>query len=339
MSHLEAPGADGTSRRLGGLALAVVLAASFVVVLDFSIVNLALASIARELDFSSASLQWVITAYATTFGGLLILGGALSDRIGRRRTFVAGLLLFTLASAAGGLAQSGAILVVARAVQGVGAALVAPAGLALITTGYREGPERNRALGLYGATASLGFVGGLLLGGVLVQWLGWRSVFFVNVPVGLVAAAISLRRLPPGGQESRRGALDVVGALLITVAVAALVYAVSEGQAAGFAAPDVLLALTLSALALAGFVHQERHHPRPLVRFSLLRIPTLRTGNLVTLLVGAWNGGEMIVMSLLLQQSLHYSPIATGLLMAPQGAAGLVTGLQGARLTRWLGLR
>ncbi|HUY55640.1 MAG TPA: MFS transporter [Candidatus Nanopelagicaceae bacterium] len=324
---------------LGRVALALVLVAAFVVVLDFSIVNLALASIQRELGFSATSLQWVVTAYAITFGGFLILGGGLADRYGRRRIFVVGLVVFTSASLVGGLASGPGLLVAARAIQGIGAAIVAPAALALITSGYRQGGPRNRALGLYGATASVGFVGGLVLGGMLVQLLGWRAVFFVNVPVGLVAAGLALRYLPKPAHRAVAGALDVGGGLLITASIAALVYAVSEAPLVGFGAPDVLLAVILCVTSLAGFVVLERHHPHPLVRFEVLRLPTLRAANAITLLLGVWSGGEMIVVTLYLQEGLHYSPLLSGLAIAPQGLVGLATGLAGSRLVARLGLK
>ena len=331
--------AQAAAEGMGRVALALVLVAAFVVVLDFSIVNLALASIQRELGFSATSLQWVVTAYAITFGGFLILGGGLADRFGRRRMFVGGLLIFTAASLVGGLASGPELLVAARAVQGIGAAIVAPAALALITSGFREGGPRNRALGLYGATASVGFVGGLVLGGLLVQLLGWRSVFFVNVPVGLVAAALGVRYLPKVAPRAVTGALDVGGGLLITASIAALVYAVAEAPTVGFGAPAVLLAALLCVAALAGFIVLELHHPHPLVRFGVLRLPTLRAANAITLLLGVWIGGEMIVMTLYLQEGLHYSPLLAGLAIAPQGLVGLGTGLAGARLAGRLGLR
>jgi EmrB/QacA subfamily drug resistance transporter len=329
----------GKPTGLSPVGFALVLAASFIVVLDFSIVNLALASIEKELGFSATSLQWVVTAYAITFGGLLILGGALADRLGLRRMFVAGLLVFTVASLAGGVAGSPELLVAARAVQGIGAAIVAPAALAMITSGFQEGAVRNRALGLFGATASVGFVGGLVLGGLLVQLLGWRSVFFVNVPVGLLAGVLSLRYLPNSGTRTSTGSLDVGGGLLITVSIASLVFAVSEIPVIGFGSADVIASLILFLSALAGFVLVELHHPHPLVRFGILKLRSLRTANSITALLGVWNGGEMIVMTLYFQLGLHYSPLLTGLAMAPQGLVSLLTGLRGAPLAARLGLR
>ena len=228
------------------------------VVLDFSIVNVALPSIERELHMPADAVQWVVTGYAISFGGLLILGGRAADLLGRRRMFVAGLIAFSLASLAGGLAQDPVLLIAARVVQGAGAAIVAPAALSLITTGFPEGPERTRAIGLYGAVSSVGFVSGQVLGGVLVQFTSWRAVFLVNVPVGLIAAALSPAVLGPATTRTarplrsrpmppRRGPgirLDVRGALLITSAVTLIVFAVSQGVgarldlAAGHRAPS-----------------------------------------------------------------------------------------------------
>jgi EmrB/QacA subfamily drug resistance transporter len=320
-------------------ALILILAAAFMVVLDFSIVNVALPSIQRELGFPAAAAQWVVTGYAITFGGLLILGGRAADLFGRRRMFVAGLIAFSVASLAGGLAQDPVLLVAARAVQGAGAALVAPAALSLITTGFPEGPQRTRALGLYGATASVGFVAGQVLGGVLVEFTSWRAVFLVNVPVGLAAVLLAPRLLGRGREQRTRRRLDVGGAVLITVAVASIVFAVSEGGAAGWTSPWVLGAAAAAALALAGFALAERRHPDPLVRGDLLRLRSLRKSGALIVLLGIWNGGEMLVLSLYFQQVLHDSPLVTGLAIAPQGMVGFAAGAAGARLASRLGLQ
>src|ERR1700691_627814 len=217
-----------------GVRLALILVAAFMVVLDFSIVNVALPSIERELHVDTAVAQWVVTGYAIAFGGLLILGGRAADMLGRRRMFIAGLVVFSLASLGGRLAQDPVLLIASRVVQGAGAAVVAPAALSLITTSFPEGPQRTRAIGLYGSISSVGFVAGQVLGGVLVQWTSWRAVFLVNVPVGLLAAVLAPRivgddRKSARGAESASGTgpargagrhLDVRGAALITVAVA-----------------------------------------------------------------------------------------------------------------------
>ena len=220
-----------------GLGLALILIAAFMVVLDFSIVNVALPSIEREFGFSAAAVQWVVTGYAIAFGGLLILGGRAADLFGRRRMFIAGLLAFSAASLAGGLARDPVLLIMSRVIQGAGAAVVAPAAFSLITTGFAEGPRRNRALGKYGATASVGFVAGQVLGGVLVQFFSWRAVFLVNVPVGVLAALLAPRLLGESRAAGPRRRLDVWGAALITTAVAATVFAVSQSAVAGWASP------------------------------------------------------------------------------------------------------
>ena len=331
----DEPAIASASRRQG-LRLALILLASFMVVLDFSIVNVALASIQRELGFAASAAQWVVTGYAITFAGLLILGGRAADQFGRRRMFVTGLIVFTVASLAGGLAHDPVLLVASRAVQGAGAALVAPAALSLITTGFPEGPPRTRALGLYGATASVGFVAGQVLGGVLVEFTSWRAVFLVNVPVGLAAVLLTPRLL--GREQRERRRLDVGGALLITLVVASVVFAVSQGGAAGWTSPLVLGAAGLAVAALAGFAVTEGHAPDPLVRGNLLRLASLRKGGALIMLLGVWNGGEMLVLSLYFQQVLHDSPLMTGLAIAPQGGVGFVAGLTGARLAARLGL-
>jgi MFS family permease len=216
---------------------------------------------------------------------------------------------------------------------------VAPAALSLITTGFPAGPRRTRALGLYGATASVGFVAGQVLGGVLVEFLSWRSVFLVNVPVGLAALVLVPLLLRESSLPLAGRRLDARGALLITVAIAALVFAVSRAGVAGLGSASALIPLGLSAVAAAAFVAAEQRHADPLVRPALLRARGLRSASTLMLLVGLWNGGEMLVLSLYLQQVLHMSPLAAGLVIAPQGIIGLATGLLGARLAGRLGIR
>ena len=324
----QAPAADRQAAPAGhhGPALALILAAAFMVVLDFSIVNVALPSIQRELGFAGSSVQWIVTGYAISFGGLLILGGRAADLFGRRRMFMAGLVAFSAASLAGGLAHDPVLLVASRFVQGAGAALVAPAALSLITTGFAEGPRRTRALGMYGATASLGFVAGQVLGGVLVQFTSWRAVFLVNVPVGLLAVALA-----PGCWPSRAAAAIGAGWM-------------SPGRcwsrprwprwcspcrrsmrSAGHPRPcwrrsRWLHSRSPRSWAPSGII------PDPLVRAGLLGRPGLRTASTMNALLGLWNAGEMIVLSLYFQQVLHDSALATGLAIAPQGVVGLPPG-------------
>jgi EmrB/QacA subfamily drug resistance transporter len=313
------------------------------VVLDFSIVNVALPSIERELGMPSDAVQWIVTGYAISFGGLLILGGRAADLLGRRRMFVAGLIAFSLASLAGGLAQDPVLLIMARVIQGAGAAIVAPAALSLITTGFPEGPERTRAIGLYGAISSVGFVSGQVLGGVLVQLTSWRAVFLVNVPVGLAAAALVPVILGPGKHSSAQPRpahhLDVRGALLITGAVALMVFAVSQGPVLGWTSPLVIAAVVISAAATALFLKAETRHPEPLIRPALLHRKGLRDGSTLSFLLGLWNGGEMLILSLYLQQVLHEPPLLTGLIIAPQGVVGFGMGMLGPRLARRIGVK
>ena len=320
-------------------ALAVILTGAFMVVLDFSIVNVALADIERAMHADATAVQWVITAYAITFGGLLVLGGRIGDLWGRRRMFSVGLVVFSAASLAGGLAGSLSMLVAARTLQGVGAAIVAPAALSLITTSTPQGPQRTRALGYYGATASVGFVAGLVLGGVLLQVFDWRAVLWVNVPIGLAAALLTPVVIPASASGIGHHRLDVPGALLVTGGVAAAVYAISEGPVSGWLSGPTIGAFVAVLALMGGFVVAEQRHPAPLVRLGILRLRSLRTANLYTFMIGAWTAAELLVVPLYFQLALHYSPLLTGLALAPQGIVGFLGATWGARTVRRVGLQ
>src|SRR4051812_36207381 len=229
------------------LALALLATTQFVVVLDAAIVNVALPSIGRALDFSQDNLAWVVNAYTLTFGGFLLLGGRLADLLGRRRMFMYGLVLFSLASLLGGLAQSDLWLIAARAAQGLGAALVSPAALSIVTNTFAEGAERNTALGVWGAVAGSGGAAGVLLGGVLTQYLGWEWVLFVNVPIGLAAVALAPRLLAESRDEGRERAFDISGAVSVTAGLALLVYTLVDANKSGWASTKTL---SLGAVAL-----------------------------------------------------------------------------------------
>ena len=283
--------------------------------------------------------QWVVTAYAIAFSGLLVLGGRVADLYGRRRFFITGLLVFALASLAAGLSPDALMLVIARAVQGVGAAIVAPAALSLITSRIGEGPRRTRALGLYGATASIGFVAGQVLGGVLVQYWGWASIFLLNVPVGIVASFFATRLISSDRTRGNIAHLDLAGAVLVTVGVAAAVFGVSDGAVLGWTHPLVIGALVLAIASSVGFILVERVHRHPLLQLRLLARANLSSASIITLFMGAWNAGELVVLSLYLQQTLHDSPLAAGLVIAPQGVAGFAMGMVGSRLIRRIGMR
>lgn len=334
-STAPSPRPSGAGHEAAGLVL--ILSASFMVVLDFSIVNVALAAIERELHVDATNVQWVITAYAITFGGLLVLGGRMGDLWGRRRMFALGLVVFSVASLAGGLAPDLGVLVAARALQGVGAAIVAPAALSLVTTSVPEGPARTRALGFYGATASVGFVAGLVFGGVLVQFFDWRAVLWVNVPIGLAAALLTPLLIPAVPMTVRRR-LDITGALLITAAAALAVYGISQGPRYGWTSDQTFGALLIAIGLTSVFVAVERRHPAPLVDFAIFRLRPLRMANLFTVLIGVWSAGQVLVTPLYLQLVLHYSPLLTGLGMAPQGIVGFLGASRGARIIRRVGL-
>jgi len=297
--------------------------AEFVVVLDASIVNIALPSIGRGLHFSLANLSWVVNAYVLTFGGFLLLGGRIADLLGRRRVFMIGLDVFALASLAGGLAQSPAWLIGARAAQGLGAALMAPAALSLVTATFREGSERNRALSVWGAVAGSGAAAGVLLGGVLTSTLGWRSVLFVNVPIAIVAALLTPSLVAESrGEISHRG-FDLPGAVTVTVGLSALVYGLVRATGVGWSSPQTVGALVASALLLAGFVVIERRSSAPLVPFAFFRNPSVRVANLTMLAMGAAVIGLFYFLSLYIQEVLGYSAIKAGISQLPL-AAGVI---------------
>jgi EmrB/QacA subfamily drug resistance transporter len=342
------PNVPESDPRGASLRLALILVASFMVVLDFTIVNIALPSMERAFGVGTSEVQWVVTGYAIAFSGLLILGGRAADTLGRRRIFIVGLVVFSLASLAGGLAEDPVLLVASRIVQGAGAALVAPAALSLITTSFPAGPRRTRAIGLYGSMASVGFVAGQVLGGVLVEWTSWRAVFLVNVPVGIVAALLAPRvitvpavdkRDKLGKRDNGRRRLDVRGAVLITAAVALAVFSISQGDVLGWTSPLVIGAAVVAVAAAACFVLAETRHPAPLVRPRMLLRPGLRNGAALAFLLGVWNGGELLVLSLYMQQDLHFSPLVTGLIIAPQGIAGFTMGMLSPRLAGRFGVR
>ncbi len=327
------------------LALALLAAAQFVVVLDASIVNVALPSIGRALRFSQDNLSWVVNAYTLFFGGFLLLGGRLADRLGRRRLFIVGMILFALASLAGGLAQSDVWLIVARAVQGLGAALVSPAALSIVTTTFAEGAERNKALGVWGAVAGSGGAVGVLLGGVLTKYAGWEWVLFVNAPIGLAAAFLAPRLLLESRDRSAKG-FDVVGAVSVTAGLAVLVYALVDANNAGWGSARTLGLIAAALVLLAGFVAWERRTEGPLVPFSIFRLRTLRGSNVAGLLIGASLFSMFFFISLYLQQVLHYDalkagfaylPLAVTIILSAGAASQLVTRI-GFKTTLLIGL-
>jgi EmrB/QacA subfamily drug resistance transporter len=308
------------------LALVLLCVAQFVVVLDASIVNVALPTIGRALDFSESNLPWVVNAYVLTFGGFLLLGGRMADLLGRRRVFMGGLVVFALASLAGGLATTSGQLIAARAVQGLGAAILSPAALSIVTTTFRDGAERNRALGIWGAVAGSGGAAGVLLGGVLTDWLGWQWVLWVNVPIGLIAAALAPRLLAESrvSTEDRRH-FDVGGAVTVTVGLSMLVYALVDANNAGWGSTRTIGLLAVSAALLIAFVVIEHRTPDPLVSFRIFRLRTLTGANIVGILVGASLFSMFFFISLYMQQVLGYSAIKAGLSYLPLALSIIVS--------------
>src|SRR5438552_1967553 len=260
-------------------ALALVVAAQFMVVLDLAIVNVALATIKSDLDFSQASLQWVITAYAIVFGGFLLLGGRLADVLGRRRIFIAGVALFTLSSVLCGFAWSAGSLVAFRALEGLGGALLAPAGLSLLMTTFREGRERNVALGIWGAASGSGAAVGVLLGGVLTSTLSWPWIFYINVPAGLAIVALSPRYLSEGVSLLPHRHFDLAGATTITAGLMLLVYAMTRATSDGWGAASTLELLAGAAGLVLAFVLIELRSPAPLLPLRIFRSRTLSAAN------------------------------------------------------------
>ena len=293
-------------------ALAVVVAAQFMVVLDVAIVNVALPSIKTDLNFTQESLQWVVTAYAILFGGFLLLGGRMADLLGRRRLFMAGLAIFTFASLLDGLAWSEGSLIAFRAIQGLGAALLSPAALSILTTTFQEGRERNVALGVWGAASGSGGAAGVLLGGVLTSWLSWSWIFFINIPVGIAVFAVSpwLLRDSRAGLNHRH--FDVAGATSITAGLMLLVYAMTRAAQDGWVTASTIGLLAASAALIVAFVVIELRSKAPLLPMRIFRLRTLATSNVVSFLVAASLFSQFFLLTLYMQQVLHYSAIQTG---------------------------
>jgi EmrB/QacA subfamily drug resistance transporter len=298
-------------------ALGLLASAQFVVVLDASIVNVALPSIGEDLKFSQDDLSWVVNAYTLFFGGFLLLGGRLADLLGRRRIFMAGLVLFGLASLAGGLAQDDVQLIVARAVQGLGAAILSPAALSIVTTTFAEGAERNKALGVWGAVAGSGGAAGVLLGGVLTDTLSWEWVLFVNVPIAAVAAALAPMLLADTRDDAEHRSFDVAGALSVTAGLAILVYALVDAEQAGWGSTQTIVLLAVAVVLLAAFVFVESRQRAPLVPFSIFRLRTLSASNVIGLLIGMSLFSMFFFVSLYMQQVLGWDALKSGFAYLP----------------------
>jgi len=320
------------------IALALLAMTQFIVILDASIVNVALPSIGKDLEFSQDNLSWVVNAYVLTFGGFLLLGGRMADLLGRRRIFIGGLILFGLASLAGGLAQSDAWLIAARAAQGIGAALISPAALSIVTTTFTEGVERNKALGVWGAVAGAGGAAGVLLGGVLTEYLGWEWVLLVNTPIALIAAFLAPRLLAESRDE-RASTFDVPGAVSVTAGLALLVYGLVNAEQAGWGSTETFVFLGAAVALLALFVVIELRTKHPLMPFSIFRLRTLRGANMVALLIAMSLFSMFFFISLYLQQVLGYTALEAGLAYLPLSVLIIVSAGVGSQLVTRVGFK
>lgn len=320
-------------------ALVLLCSASFMAVLDLTIVAIALPSIKRELGFSAGDAQWILNAYSIVFGGLLLLAGRAGDLYGRRRLFMTGLALFALASLIGGLSWEPWMLVAARASQGVGGAALVPSSLSLVTTTFAEGPERNRALGVYGAVGAIGFVAGMVLGGVITEFLGWRWVFFVNVPVALAVLLLTPTAVTESRADGGSRVLDLPGAATVTLGVASLIYAISEIPKNGWTSPETLGFTTLGLLLMSAFVLVERRSTAPLVPLSVFRLRTITVPNAAMILKSCVGVSWLFVLTLYFQDMLGYGPLKTGLLFLPMTLASVVAAPVAGDLATRLGIK
>jgi EmrB/QacA subfamily drug resistance transporter len=320
------------------LALALLCVVQFMVVLDIAIVNVALPSIQSDLGFSQADLQWVISAYALVFGGFLLLGGRAADVLGRRRLFLVGVVVFTLASLLAGLAWSEPSLISARVLQGLGAAMITPAALSILSTTFPEGRERNIALGAWGAVGGFGAVAGVLLGGVLTDALSWEWIFFVNVPVG-VAGFVLAPILLHESRDARVTTFDLPGAVLVTAGLSSLVYAITQAGQDGWLAPETLGVFAASALLLAGFVAWELRHPEPLMRFGILQTRTVSGANVAGFIMGTAMFSMFLMLTLYMQQVLGYSAMKTGVAYLAVAGTAIVWSTVAAQLVTRIGVK
>jgi EmrB/QacA subfamily drug resistance transporter len=316
-------------------AFALLAVAFFVTIADLAIVNVALPTIGRDLHFSESNLQWVVTAYGLTFGGLLLLGGHAADLLGRRRIFMAGLAIFTLASLACALSTNDWTLITMRGLQGVGAAVILPAALSIVMNMFEEGPERNKALGLWGAVGATGATFGVLAGGILTRYVGWEYIFFLNVPIGVVALALTRRIVPESRLETARRGFDVLGGSSVTAGLLLLVFAISKAPDVGWASGRSIALLVASGLLLVAFVVIETRVEAPLMPLGIFKLKSLAGANVVGFLLGASFFAFIFVGTLYMQQVLHYSAIETGLAwLATSVTSVAFAGLSQALVTR-----
>ena len=326
------------SARRKWYGLALLLLVQFMVVLDIAIVNVALPSIQTDLGFSQENLQWVISAYALFFGGFLLLGGRAADLLGRRRLFLAGIVLFTTASLVSGLAWSEAALIGARAFQGLGAAIITPAALSILMTTFAEGKERNAALGAWGGVGAFGAVAGVLLGGILTDLLSWEWIFFVNVPVGLVGLVLA-PFLIDESRDATAESYDVPGAVLVTSGLVTLVYAITQANSYGWGSIETIGLFTAAGVLLAGFLGWEARAKDPLMPFSIFRLRTLVGANIAGFILGTAMFGMFLMLTLYMQQVLGYSPMETGVAYLAVAGSAIVTSGIAAQVVNRVGVK
>ena len=327
-----------TSPRMKWLGLALLATVQFMVVLDIAIVNVALPSIQTDLDFSQQNLQWVISAYALVFGGFLLLGGRTADLLGRRRVFMAGLIMFTIGSLLCGLAWSEASLIGARAIQGLGAATISPAALAILMTTFAEGRERNIALGVWGAVGGFGAAAGVLLGGVLTDALSWEWIFYVNIPVGLIAFALAPVLLRES-KDTRVKTFDALGAVLVTGGLTTLVLGITQGNDWGWSSGRTIGVFVAAAALLVGFVVWEERAAEPLMRFGILRTKTVLGANVAGFILGTALFSMFLMLTLYMQQVLGYSAMKTGVAYLAVAGTSIIWANVAAAMVNRVGVR
>ena len=320
-------------------ALALLCMTQFMVVLDASIVNIALPSIGKDVGISQENLSWVVNGYVLTFGGFLLLGGRMADLLGRRRIFMAGLIVVAVASLIAGFAPSEGALIAARAGQGLGAAIIAPSALSIVATIFRDGSERNKALGAWGAVAGSGGAAGVLLGGVLTDGLGWEWVMWVNVPVSLIVLALAPALIPESRSESQTRYFDVAGAVTVTAGLSLLVYAIVDAESAGWGSAQTIGLLTAAIVLLGIFTVIELRSHAPLVPFGIFRKRTLTGANVVGLMVGGSLFAMFFFITLYMQQVLGYSPIKAGLSYLPLSVAIILSAGVASQLVTKVGFK
>jgi EmrB/QacA subfamily drug resistance transporter len=321
------------------IVLVLVCLAQFMVILDATIVNVALPSIQRDLGLDEANLQWIVNAYTLVFGGFLLLGGRAGDLIGRKRLFLVGLVIFTVASLLNGLAVSSEMLIGSRALQGLGAALISPAALSIISTTFAEGAERARALGVWAAIAIGGSAVGLILGGVLTQSFSWPWIFYVNVPVGVAGFVLSLRLIPESRNEQAERSYDVAGAVTVTGGLMALVYAIVKAATDGWTSVTTIGFFGLAAALLVSFVLIELRSAAPLVRLSIFRTRSLTTANIVMFLAASGMFAMFFFNTLYIQRVLGFGPLTAGLAFLPFTAGIMVSAGLASQFTPKIGVR